>query len=340
MRYENLSVNHFEVNTINGYLASTLGLGPGMGNVVYLTPADASTARYKSWLEANGVEGDHIFTTLPTAYAALTACRNDVLCVLPGTYTQTAKVTWAKDSTHMIGLGSPNQRIPATAGTAGNVYFPCTTAMTELFLITGHHVVFANVSTYLSTATGVADVRTQGRNITLKNMFMKGGQDATQLASAVLGYALYVDGSAAGYSNALTVQDCHIGDPRNTIRTAGGMIYMTGAAQGNNSAGVEFRNDVISGWSHTAACSAVFQTGNFATGFYTLWDDCIFYNHYTNYAAILTQVFTDTSGTGHTNLLTGKTAQYGWTGWTNLAAAMFIGMPTSSTTGGTMITAT
>jgi len=336
-RREQFHVNQLFASTINGF---PFPGGVGMGRTFYVAPADSTTSYYRGWLVANGVDPGVIFSDLPAAEDACVANRNDTVFVLPGTYTQTAKITWDKSSTHLFGVGSPNQRIPATAGTYGNVYFPCATAMTELFLITGHHCCFENFSTYLSTATGVADVRVQGRNVLLKNLFMKGGQDATQLASAVLGYALYVDGSTAGYSNALTVEDCHIGDPRNTKRTAGGMIYMTGAAQGNNSAADEFRNCMIAGWSETAACSAVFQTGNFATGFYTLWDDCIFYNHYTNYGAILTQVFTDTSGTGHTNLLTGKTSQYGWGKWTGLGAATFIAMPTSSTTGGTMITAT
>jgi len=324
-------------NSIRNWVMATTGIGPGIGDIHYLVGADSA---YYAWLRDDLHQGiSKIHHTLPAAYAALTASRNDVLLVYPGTYTQTAKVIWAKSSTHMLGLGSPNQRIPATAGTTGNVYFPCATAMTEEFLITGHHVIFKGFSTYLSTATGVADIKTQGRNITLDGLFMKGGQNATQLASAVLGYALYTDGGSAGYSNALTVKNCHIGDPRNTVRTNGGMIYSTGS--GNNSAAMEFQNCVISGWCETAGISAVYQTGNWATACYTLWEDCTFYNFYTNLGAILTAgVFNDTCGTTHMNLLTGRTCQYGWNVWGNNDGYMFGQMPIPAVNGGKMLTMT
>lgn len=315
-----------------------LGLGPGIGNTFFLAEADSE---YETLLLERGIPATEIAHTLVSAEDMTTASRNDVVVAFPGTYTETEKTTWDKSSTHLIGVGSPNQRIPATAGTTGCVYFPCTTAMTELLLITGHHCIFKNFSTYLSTATGVADIKTRGRNITLQNVFMKGGQNATQLASAVLGYGLYVEGSAAGYSNALSVIDCHIGDPRNTVRTDGGMIYMTGNASGNNSACIEFKNCIIAGWCETAGISAVYQTGNYATACYTLWEDCTFYNFYTNLGGILTAgVFNDTSGTTHMNLLTGRTCQYGWNVWGNNDNFCFGMLPQANAAGGKLVTMT
>jgi len=323
------------------WIMTTTGIGPGIGAIKYLVPAQSSTSQYREWLNGMGVLESDMFTDMPTAYAALEAYRNDVLLVFPGTYTQTAKITWAKDSTHLVGVGSPNQRIPATAGTSGNVYFPCATAMTELFLITGHHCVLANFSTYLSTATGVADIRVQGRVNTLKNIFMKSGQDATQIASAVLGYGLYCDGSSGNYCNALTVEGCHIGDPRNTTRTAGGMILMAG--DGTNSGGhcIEFKDCVIAGWTETAGVSAVYQSGAKPIDRYTLWQDCTFYNFYTNLGGILTAgVFNDTVGGTHMNLLTGRTCQYGWNVWGNNDNYMFGQMPIPAVNGGKMLTMT
>lgn len=315
------------------------GDGVGIGKVRFLVKEKASTDAYYTLLRTNKIPEADIYTSLSDAYDAMTDNRNDTLYVFPGTYTQTAKITWAKSSTHLIGVGSHNQRIPATAGTTGCVYFPCTTAMTELFLITGHHCVFANFSTYLSTATGVADITVQGRNTTLRNIFMKGGQDATQLASAVLGYGLYCDGGAAGYCNGLTVEHCHIGDPRNTVRTAGGMVYMVGVT--NAGMCYEFKDCFISGWSETAGVSAVYQTGNWACDRYVLWQDCTFYNFYTNLGAILTAgVFNDTCGTTHMNLLTGRTCQYGWNVWGNNDSYAFGGMPIPAVDGGKMLTLT
>jgi len=320
------------------WLGAFTGIGAGLGKVFMV--AEASSA-YETLLKERGFGSSDLFDTVAEGYAACTASRNDVVCVFPGTYTLTEKVTWAKSSTHLIGVGSPNQRIPATAGTTGCVYFPCTTAMTEEFLITGHHTIFANFSTYLSTATGVADVRVQGRNVTLKNMFMKGGQNATQLASAVLGYALYLDGTTAGYCNAFTAEGCHIGDPRNTVRTDGGMIYMTGCTTGNNSACMEFKDCVVAGWCETAGVSGVYQTGNYAAACYTLWQDVTFYNFYTNLGAILTAgVFNDTCNTTHMNILTGRTCQYGWNVWGNNDGYMFGLLPAANAAGGKLVTMT
>jgi len=318
------------------WIANQAGLGPGIGKLKYLAVADSA---YEAYLLEQGVPSTEIFHTLVSGEDALTANRNDCLIAFPGTYTETEKTTWDKSSTHLFAVGSPNQRIPATAGTTGCVYFPCATAMTELLLISGHHVVMKGFSIYLSTATGIADIRVQGRNVTLDSVFMKGGQNATQLASAILGYALFCDGGTAGYCNALTVKGCHIGDPRNTVRTDGGMIYMTGG--GNNSAGIEFKDCVISGWCETAGISAVYQTGNWATACYTLWEDCTFYNFYTNLGGILTAgVFNDTCGTTHMNLLTGRTCQYGWNVWGNNDGYMFGGMPIPAVNGGKMLTMT
>ncbi len=317
---------------------STLGIGPGIGDVFFLCE-DGS--HHHAWLaEDQKIPGDHIFHTLPLAYAATTHERNDVVLAFPGTYTQTAEITWAKSSTHLVGVGSPNQRIPATAGTTGNVYFPCVSAMTEEFLITGHHCQFHNFSTYLSTPTGIADVRVQGRNTRLKGMFMKSGQDATQLVSPILGYGLYADGGAAGYCNGLTVEGCHIGDPRNTVRTAGGMIYMKGIT--NAGMCIEFKDCFISGWSETAAASAVFCMGPEPVrgcDRYVLWQDCTFYNFYTNLGGILTEVITDTMNTTHMHMLTGRTCQYGWATWGN-GTYIFGGIAQPNAVGGTMVTMT
>src|SRR3989304_10385005 len=96
------------------WLMSTLQLGPGIGDVFYLV---VSGSAYHVWLLNQRISGDHIFTTLAAAYAAMTNRRNDVLLVYPGTYTVTASLTWANDFCHMIGLGGPNQRGYDTYGT-------------------------------------------------------------------------------------------------------------------------------------------------------------------------------------------------------------------------------
>jgi len=322
------------------WIMNVSGLGPGIGHLFYMAVADSA---YETELLESGVPANDIAHTLEAGEDMLTASRNDCLLALPGTYVDTAVVTWDKSSTHLFALGSDNQRIPATAGTTGNVFFTnVTTGITTLLDITGHHCMFHGFSTYLSCAAGIADVTVKGRNIKLSKMFMKSGQHATQFASAALGYALSVDASVAGYAHALRVEDCQIGDCRNsssgdgaTPKTAGGVILMAGTT--NAGSCIEFRRNFISQWSHTNACSAVFH--NSGLDRYTLWEDCYFYNFYTNLASVLTGgVFTDSCGTTHMHLMTGKTAQYGWTNWTNNDAYMFGAMPIPDVAGGEMLT--
>ena len=80
MRYENLSVNRLIVNSINGF---PFPGGMGMGKATYLCPADSATSFYRGWLVKNGANPSDIYATLATAYANLTADRNDVLFVFP-----------------------------------------------------------------------------------------------------------------------------------------------------------------------------------------------------------------------------------------------------------------
>ena len=110
---------------------------------------------------------------------------------------------------------------------------------------------------------------------------------------------------------------------------------------GNASMCYEFKDCFISGWTETAGVSIVYQTGNWACDRYVLWQDCTFYNFYTNLGGILTAgVFNDTCGTTHMNLLTGRTCQYGWNVWGNNDGYCFGGMPQANAAGGKMLTLT
>lgn len=116
-----------------------LGCGPMTGDVYFLTPANSANAYYYSWLQKNGVRADRLFTSFPTAYAAMTANRNDTLIVAPGAQVQTAAIDWAKDYTHMFGAfpgGVVNQRARITTATAG---------LSPFFTLSGDGCVFKDV---------------------------------------------------------------------------------------------------------------------------------------------------------------------------------------------------
>ena len=86
------------------WLMSTLQLGPGIGDVHYLVE-DASNFHVK--LVESKIDNSHIHHSLEAGEDALVTNRNDVLLAFPGTYTETAKTTWDKSSTHLLGLGGP-----------------------------------------------------------------------------------------------------------------------------------------------------------------------------------------------------------------------------------------
>jgi len=117
---EMIKKRNLSPDLVNWIQAQT-GLGPGVGDIFFLAPTASSTSQFRTWLLNQGVDGSHLFTSLPNAYAALTANRNDVLVVLPGSYTLTASFTWGKDYTHMIGATTPipvNQRARFSSTTA------------------------------------------------------------------------------------------------------------------------------------------------------------------------------------------------------------------------------
>jgi hypothetical protein len=323
------------------------GLGPGIGKIVYLTAPyklDGSTAnQFRSWL-LDGGSGEEIYTDLPTAYAALTADRNDVVLALPGAYTLSAELVWAKSSTHLIGLGGPNQRMAPAAGTDGMVRFYDTTARATdeaSIKVTGDYVQFQGFQTRntVSDANNIADLKIVGKNFYGKGLHLRGGGGANQI-NAYAGIPLWIDTSVAGQANCGTLVDCWVGDPHGTARTGGcGSVYFPGTAGQGTS--WEFKNCKFMQTSETAAVSAMVLGGNYAADRYLSFEGCLFYNFSVNLANILTQVITDTSdGTTRMTLLDANTRQYGWGKWCNRGTYIFGNQPQANAAGGTMVTVT
>ena len=99
MRHENLSVGSLHVDSITGDIGTITG-----GSKFYLDTVNGSDGN-------SGLSPKQAFKTMATAYAALTANKNDILYMLPGATaaTITSTITWNKSYTHFIGLGAPTQ---------------------------------------------------------------------------------------------------------------------------------------------------------------------------------------------------------------------------------------
>lgn len=119
------------------WLMSTLGVGPGIGDMFFLV---SSGSAYQAWLANQRVPGDHIFTDLPTAYAAMTDQRNDALIVLPGNYYLTAAFPWQLSNCFVLGV---NSGTPMSA--RARFLTLSTVTVTPLITVSGNANVFKNL---------------------------------------------------------------------------------------------------------------------------------------------------------------------------------------------------
>lgn len=333
--------------SLRQWIMGALGVGPGVGRIKILAPVDSATSSYRTTLHDLGVSYNDMYTDLATAYTELRAYQNDVLLVMPGDYTVSSEVTWAKSNTHLIGCGGPNQRMAPAAGTSGMVRFYATfdpgNTDYALFKVTGDYVQFHGFQTRYTynDANAIADLKIIGKNFYGKGLHLRAGGGANQI-NALSGIPLWIDTSVAGQANCGTMEDCWIGDPHGTARTGGcGCVYFPGiAGQGTS---WEFKKCRFLQTSETAAVSAV-QLGAAAAAAecaerYMLFENCLFYNFSVNLLQILTQVFTDNCTTTHMILLK-NSAQYGWGKWTNSGTYVFGDQPAGNGAGGKMLTMT
>jgi hypothetical protein len=266
------------------------------GDVFFLCPASSSTAQYIDWLQANGVEESHYFTGLPAAYAALTAGRNDTLCVFPGSYTLTSAFTWAKDYTHMIGLAPRipvNQRCRISSTTAA--LSPLITFSADGSLMS--NIMWSQDGSHATTAAincAMSGDRNRLEYVTFRN----------------LGALAYVDNSMRNLK--ITSGDgenyykyCNIGaDSIDMVTGAGVAIEYAGT---NTARDTYEKCNILSGGS----VNGTFLTaGTNATTAWTKFLDCDFVNNILGSMDSMTQGFSIGGGNGYF-LMAGKTRVHG-----------------------------
>jgi hypothetical protein len=268
------------------WLMSTLQLGPGIGDVFHLV---VSGSAYHTWLLNQRIAGDHIFTTLAAAYAAMTNRRNDVLLVYPGTYVVTASLTWANDFCHMIGLGGPNQRGYDTYGTQ---FYSTTITVAQIINLTGkrcqfHNVTFANNG---ANAACLSAFKVDGYGAFLKNIQAIGMMAATQ-CDTTLANSLDI---AAGASY-LRAEDCIFGTTEWAVQgsNTNAPILFSNTNGATMPQDGKFTNCKIQS-QIAAATRPLIHVGNHAgVGRDWIFDRCEFYAFSDNHAVACAQVITD-----------------------------------------------
>lgn len=272
------------------WIMTQTGLGPGFGDVRYLCKKNTL---YYSWLRDNmNVHPAKIHFDLPTAYNALTAARNDILLVLPGTYTLTSTLSWGKTMTHMFGIGNPLWRtgwktLITNATTGVSATMDITAAGVSMGgLAIGQQGAF----TSCLTALRITSTHFYGKQLEIF------GHLASEVVDLITSSSLeFANGTLSGYGT--TFEDCSIGvgggDPRGA---ASGVINFKGISTG--AAYIEFHKCRILSRSDATTPYFVLAATPNSIDRYALFKDCLFDNFSAGQAFPLASAFYMTSASG------------------------------------------
>lgn len=296
------------------------GFGPYVGDIKFACRADSSGSRaYVSWLrDYMGVDDTDIYigTTAPSlAYAACTAGRGDVVVVMPGWYNLSTGLDMSKRDTHIIGASSMPQI--GMYGSPAVLYTSVTTTSngyTVLMSAEQNSLRNVTVSAYGNHANQKSALKITQSNMWLKavTIFNFGGATIAGTANAT---DLWIDTSVPGGTSSL-FEDCIIGNSGTTVRssTSSSVILFgtTGSAGGGQN--VFFKNCKILSKAETAGIPIVRMPANYTADRIHLYENCTFYNFWTNWGGSLNQCFDDQCTTTHTVALK-NCALFGVTAW-------------------------
>lgn len=316
-----------------GWLMATLGVGPGIGEVHFLVDEDSA---YYSWLRDDmRVNASLIHHSLAAGEDALTADRNDVLCVYPGTYTETAECDWTKRYTHMVGLGGPNVR---GYDTYGIQIYTTTGTVVRLVDLTGQRCQFHNMSFVNNGAadTALTSFVVRAYGTTLKNCQFLGLLNSDQVDVAGASSLELDEGVASSGASYLLMDNCVIGTSEWSAQAAlNGQLYFSADTSAGSYAPQEclIKNTLIQGHHSNTGRVLVKTVGNHAVGRNFMFDNCHFYAYWANHSDRSLQVFSDSTATEHTFVLHNCTAE-GFDEWETSAGYVHQSMPAAHATGG------
>lgn len=246
-------------------------LGMGVGKIVHVV---VSGSQYEDLLIQRGVSNEDIFTTLATAYAATTASRNDVICVYPGAYDETATLDWTKDNTHLVGMGGPV--IKADYSEKNCVIYTDTSAVDYTIDLTGDHCQFINIgiNNAGNSATNYAAMRVNGYGNLFLNTSFIGCLGSSQLSAVACGsLAISTNGHNCYFINCVIGEDCW--GARSGARS-GQLIF-----SGSQPNGLRFLNCDFRSQSNTTTVAMV-RVVPIGVGRDCIFDGCKFSNYGTS----------------------------------------------------------
>lgn len=306
----------------------------GVGDVFYV--ASSGSTYETKLLERNLHKDEDYFHTVAAAYAACTANHNDVVLVAPEVHTQTARINWAKDKTHLIGLGGPN--------VGGDYSLACacinttTASIAETIDIDADRCMFINVliSNGGNNAANLTAVNVNGWGNYFKNVTFQGIMTANQSATEAC-CSLSIDylGHFPLFENCIIGQN-QWGSATGMATANQGHLRFIGATfpapVNGRFIGCQFLS-----WSQTSTTCAIRVPGQ-ATAAQAidrvwLFKDCSFHNIWTNYADNVASVILDSYAGTHTIQLKNCDAT-GFDGWGGGGNRIYADMPITGTGGG------
>lgn len=263
--------------SLKQWIMTVTGLGPGLGELKWVAPANSTTSQFKAQLTDNMGITDKIYANPTSAEADMTGYRNDVMLVAPGIYAQTASLTWDKPNTHILGLAGPNNGGDYGDASGVNMY-STTTDVAQILDISAKTCMFINVNFQNNGANAacLAAVKLDAVGNYFRGCNIMGCMAATQAATA-LACSLWIRGGGM-YP---IFENCNIGHQVWTTRSGanqGVILFNESNTQAN---GGQFRNCNILSVCETATGAFISVVGNNVLGRGWTFDNCVFDNYTT-----------------------------------------------------------
>ena len=246
-----------------------LSFGVGKGEVYYLDGVNGSDNN-------TGRSPNQAFLTLAYAYTKLTGNQHDTLILIGGTSGVTISDTlvWAKNLTHLIGVGAPTPNSRARITISG------TDSAVAGLSVTGYGCIFSNIRLFQETSlAGCGALGVTGNRNYFYNVDVQGQAGALAKASATA-YSLLLNGAEE-----CRFEKCTIGLDT-VVRTNGQIMLLDGGVTR-----CEFIDSFFRSACETATKPMVKVNDITALDRSLLFKGCIFYNFYTNHGGTLNECF-------------------------------------------------
>jgi len=303
------------------WLSTKLELGLGIGKILYLA---TSGGEYEANLLDAGVPSSEIFSSLVAAEDDLTANKNDVLCVTPGLYTETATTDWDKDHTHLVGLGGPNamgRQATSTVGARANcMIYTDTNGVDYTIHLSGDCCQFHNIQLVNGTSGGSAGATNYGAlgiagyGNYFKHVLARGISTAAQIATGACCSVEIMEGSGELLFEDSIIGQNNYGGAR-TVEMQG-HLKVSCAGDPPSPSNVIFDRTLFLSRSETATTHMVMWYNILGSDRLWLFRECVFDNMSANHGVAINGVFGHVApGVQSTNLRLVRCSASGYARW-------------------------